>query len=101
MSYRRFYRRRFLNRPRHHAGAYVLADCSIEDHGNNQHYLDAGLTIADCNRVATLEFPGHDKQALANSLSKARVLRTVVNEFCDALEAAVVEVQARRDGLKN
>ncbi len=33
MPFRRFYRRRFLNLRGHHAGAYVLADVSIENRG--------------------------------------------------------------------
>ena len=98
MSYRRFYRRRFLNRPRHHAGAYVLADCSIESYRNGPE-ISADLTIGDCGRIVSLNFNGWDKSSTSNALSKARALRTVVDEFCDALEAAAVEVEARREAV--
>ncbi|MDN5852964.1 MAG: hypothetical protein L0K86_08970, partial [Actinomycetia bacterium] len=57
MSAPRFYRRRFLNKRGHHAGAYVIASIEFErsyrDDGHD--VVDACLTIADCGRVATLD----------------------------------------------
>lgn len=104
MTFRAFYRRRFLNRRGHHAGAYVLADIRIETWRDDQaprQSLDASLTIADCSRVATLAFSAYKPAELRNALHKARVLREVVNDFTDALERAADEVdmgcRRRRD----
>jgi hypothetical protein len=62
-------------------GAYVLADCEIEvfrsTDGVERHTVDAELAIADCGRVASLDFcakPPH------NALHKAYQLRDVVVE---------------------
>ena len=84
-----FYRRSFLNRRGHHAGAYVLADIVVEprDPGRDT-WVDAAFTVADCNRVATLDFSANDSRELANALHKARLLRDVMIAFTDALEAA-------------
>lgn len=93
MAFRRFYRRTFLNKRGHHAGAYVLADVSLErgmvsDDGTD---VCAHLTVADCARTAVLQFDVHDRDTAANALHKARVLKTVVDGFVDALELAVAE----------
>jgi predicted Zn-dependent protease len=93
MAFRRFYRRTFLNKRGHHAGAYVLADVSLErgmlsDDGTD---VCAQLTVADCGRITQLDFDVHDRDTAANALHKARVLKTVVDRFVDALESAVAE----------
>lgn len=90
---RRFYRRTFLNRRGHHAGAYVLADVGLEPgwDGNGQR-LAAQLTVADCGRVATLDFDASDEAGVRNALHKARVLRDVVVAFTDALEEGAREL---------
>jgi len=93
MTTKRFYRRRFLNRRGFHAGAYVLADCRLDSFrstdGPTRYSIDAELTIADCGRVATLDFCVSDDRAARNALYKARLLRDIVVEFTTALEAAV------------
>lgn len=96
MSTQRFYRRRFLNRRRHHAGAYVIADCRI-DTGfpglpSTHRSIDATLTVADCSRVTILDFCAHDRATARNALAKARLLRDILVDFTSALEAAVEEV---------
>lgn len=100
MATRRFYRRRFLNRRGHHAGAYVLADCKVSSHrddGAIKREVDADLTISDCSRVTTLDFSSFSVADARNSLYKARLLRAVVNEFTDALEDAIAEVHPDLD----
>lgn len=95
MTFAPFYRRRFLNRRGHHAGAYVIADVRI-DHWprgtDTREMIDAALTIADCSRVATLDFSANDPSELSNALSKARALLKVMTEFTAALESAATHV---------
>jgi hypothetical protein len=95
MTTQRFYRRRFLNRRGFHAGAYVLADCQVETfrrpNAAPQHSIDADLTIADCGRVVTIDFCVSNEAAARNALHKARLLREVVVDFTESLEAAVEE----------
>lgn len=97
MSSRRFYRRRFLNQRGHHAGAYVLADCGIETYKSGAE-VGAFLTIADCGRVATLNFDVRSEADAGNALYKARLLRAVVGDFVAALEESVEEWQSRWRG---
>lgn len=96
MTYRPFYRRRFLNRRGHHAGAYVLADISLDTwrpaERAPRQSVEATLTIADCSRVGTLDFCADKPVELRNALHKAQVLREVVADFADALERAADEV---------
>lgn len=95
MVYRRFYRRRFLNRRGHHAGAYALADVSLEHlfrTRERDREVAAGLTVADCGRVVTLDFDAYDRATARNALHKARVLKEVVDGFVEALERATDEL---------
>ncbi len=88
----RYYRRRFLNRRGHHAGAYVLADVHLERFPSGDSSaieVCASLTVADCGRVATLDFNMPDARSAANALHKARLLREVVEGFVAALEECV------------
>lgn len=94
MALKAFYRRRFLNRRGHHAGAYVIADCRVESYERGRE-VGASLTIADCNRVAVLDFSFDSDAQARNALHKARLLRDVVVEFTAALEAADGEVRRR------
>ncbi len=94
MPLRRFYRRRFLNLRGHHAGAYVLADITLETlpaNGQPTHEVAAHLTIADCGRVVTLDFDVRDAATARNTLHKIRALTQVLDAFQTALEAAVAE----------
>jgi hypothetical protein len=101
MPFRRFYRRRFLNRRGYHAGAYVLADCQIETYrpqgGNPRHSIDAYLIVGDCGRVSTLDFCIDSEAQARNALYKARLLRDVLVDFTDALESAVEERRGPSD----
>jgi hypothetical protein len=92
MAFRRFYRRTFLNLRGHHAGAYVLADTTVEagfDPDEQAKRVSASLSIADCGRVVSLEFDVDSSADVRNALHKARLLRDVVNQFTEALEGAV------------
>ena len=93
MATRRHYRRRFLNRPGFHAGAYVIAEVRVyrrADH-RTKPSIEASLSIADCSRVADLDFCAYDPADVRNALHKARLLRDTVVEFVEAYEAAVEE----------
>lgn len=92
MASLRFYRRTFLNKRGHHAGAYVIAEGIVEpgfhtDDGKLE--VSAALTVADCSRIVTLDFDAHDSASARNALHKARLLKVVVDGFVDALERAV------------
>lgn len=92
----RFYARRFLNRPGHHGGAYVLA--SVED--TTKYKLEDGdawaeFELADCARRISLEFPLTTGKERRNSLRKARLVAKVATEFADALEKEVALSTAR------
>lgn len=94
MSLRRHYRRRFLNRPGNHAGAYAIADIRIyrgrgRSAGNNG--IDATLTLSDCSRIIDLDFNVYDEASARNALYKAGLLRTMVDDFVTAYEKAVAE----------
>lgn len=90
---KRFYRRRFLNRRGFHAGAYVLANCEVDafrpKDGPARYTIDADFTIADCSRIATLDFCVSDEPSAQNALQKARQLRDVMVELPAALETAI------------
>jgi hypothetical protein len=92
MSTRRMYRRRFLNRPGHHAGAYAIAEVNVYA-GRKKYkgYVNASLTIADCSRVVELDFYAGDEASAANALHKARLLREIVTDFARAYESAIEE----------
>lgn len=89
---RRFYRRTFLNRRGHHAGAYVLADIFLDrSFAGDRVWLSAELTLADCSRVATLDFDISSQRDVSNALYKARLLRDVIVAFTESLEAGSEE----------
>jgi len=59
--------------------------------GDAQYSIEASLTVADCGRIATLDFAVNDEAAARNALYKARLLRDVLDDFTAALETAVVD----------
>ncbi|MFD7022492.1 hypothetical protein [Promicromonospora sukumoe] len=94
MAFRRFYRRTFLNRRGHHAGAYTLADITTEPgftRDEQAKRVSARLTIADCGRVVTLDLDADTPADARNALHKARLLRDIVDRSVDALERAVAD----------
>ncbi len=91
---RGYYRRAFLNLPRHHAGAHIIAEVDLSELDDRRNpYVDASLTIADCSRVVVLDFDSEGSRA--NCLRKARLLRDVLVAFVAALEGALAELDAR------
>jgi hypothetical protein len=95
MRSKRFYRRRFLNRRGHHAGAYVLSECKVGS-WQDRLDLDAFVTIADCGRVVTLDLSGATPAEIGNALFKARTLRDSLVDFTAALEQMADEVRANQ-----
>lgn len=93
MGSKPFYRRRFLNRRGHHAGAYVIAACQIET-WQERAEVDASVTIADCRRVVTLDLSGATTSEISNALFKARALRDTLVDLTAALEQMADEVLA-------
>ena len=71
----RSYRRRFLNKRGHHAGAYVLAEVSLDrdayNDGTGIPSLTAWMTISDCARVAELDFVMDKFRDASNALAEA------------------------------
>lgn len=97
-SMNRFYRRRFLNRRGHHTGAYVLADVTIETvRADERPFVCAHLAVADCGRVADLDFDVNDADEARNALIKVLRLREAVDGFAAALEGAIVELHGEVD----
>lgn len=95
MASRPFYRRRFLNRRGHHAGAFVLAECKTESWQNGTG-VDAFITIADCSRVVTLDLSGATVSEINNAIYKARCMRDTLVDLTAALERTADEVRAAR-----
>jgi hypothetical protein len=96
MPRERLYVRRFLNEPGHHGGAYLLL--SVPDtEGEGGSYVESNVRfeIADCARNVQLEFPLHDAAARRNSLRKARLLSSALQEFERALSAEAKVAAAR------
>jgi hypothetical protein len=86
------YRRRFLNRPGHHAGAYAIAEVRVYAGRKKRHgHVSASLAIADCSRVVDLDFYASDEASAANAVYKARLLRDIVVDFTNAYERAIDE----------
>jgi hypothetical protein len=91
MGSKPFYRRRFLNRRGHHAGAFVLAECKTAT-WRDQAELDASVTIADCSRVVTLDLSGATTSEISNALFKARTLRDTLVDLTATLEQMADDV---------
>lgn len=94
----RYYVRKFLNRPGHHGGAYVLVE--VEDTSKSTDHDDLAFIefeISDCFRRVGLDFPLHTAAERRNSLVKARLLADVTARFLEALEVEA-ELAAQRSG---
>lgn len=85
-----FYRRTFLNRPRHHLGAHVIADIALETPEAGRVWIDATVHLSDCSRHIDLDFSADTAREASNALRKIRVLQEVLADF----EAALVLAQA-------
>jgi Zn-finger domain-containing protein len=96
-----FYRRKFLNRPRHHLGAHVIATIELRTDGHGAPNVDASLRIADCVRNILLDFDVYTPSQGRNAVRKARILRDILTEYVDALERAVDEWEDVRENNRN
>ena len=85
------YRRRFLNRARHHSGAHVIASIDLVRNKKGRSYVDGGFRVADCYRVVELDFTIHTRADAKNALHKAKLLRELLEEFTDSLEKAIAQ----------
>lgn len=86
----RYYIRKFLNRPGHHGGAYVLA--SVEDTTKSSENGDSAFVefeLSDCFHRIGLDFPLGTRIERGNSLAKARLLAEVTARFLESLEAEI------------
>lgn len=89
-----YYKRVFLNRPRRHAGAFVIAELTedrwkYKDNKGKEHEqlrLDALLEISDCNRHISLSLDTGSKRDRANTIHKLNVLISVLTNLRDTLE---------------
>ncbi|MCA1704594.1 MAG: hypothetical protein LC808_15565 [Actinobacteria bacterium] len=96
--------RKFLNKPGHHAGAYLLAE--VEDsrkHKKGKHdwpYVHVDLTLADCSRVVSFDFDLSSARRRANSLHKIDILVDSLIQFRDALRAEADLAAERSRGKK-
>src|SRR5690349_13708358 len=100
MAHKPFYRRLFLNRRGHHAGAYAIAECAVETYRGKPD-LDAYLKLADCSRVVTIDLSGSTIKEIDNAVRKVHVLHDVVTELCASVDAAAAEVKERRAAARN
>ena len=76
-----FYRRRFLNRPRHHLGAHVIASIEVETPAKGRPYVEASVHVTDCSRAIDLDFSAGSRAEARNALHKVRLLREVLADF--------------------
>lgn len=90
-----FYRRTFLNRPRHHLGAHVIADVTLERPTDGRPWVRADVHLADCSKHVTLDFDAETRREAANALRKVRILRSVLHDFEVALERSLDELELR------
>lgn len=88
---RRFYARKWLNKPGHESAAFILAEVVR----SNDRWLDTTLMIGDCDRKISLNFTsawGENREGShANNLHKIDTLINVLTGF----RAAVAQEQER------
>jgi hypothetical protein len=96
-------RRKFLNKQGYHSSAHYIVSVKPEEgkgrNGKPWRQVSSTFLLADCSRSINLEFSLYGsrygdeneeaaRKEIANTLYKARLLRSVVNDFVDHLEAA-------------
>jgi hypothetical protein len=91
-----FYRRRFLNRPRHHLGAHIIATVDVETLDDGTAYVDARLHLSDCSHHLTLDFSAYDLRDADNALRKVARLRSVLADYEDGLRLALDDARLAR-----
>lgn len=94
-----FYLRKFLNKPRYHAGAYLLASITREEYRNKdgettEIYYSTDLRISDCDRIVSLSLDDGDRADRANTMHKLDTLIDGLVRFRAALAKAHAEIEA-------
>lgn len=96
----RYYRRSFLNRPGHHATAFIYATVPCTKPDDDEDTCYPTLTIADCSRSISLSIDCESEDAMNNSLYKLDMLITSLTEFREAVRIEC-EIQKKRDRRKS
>ena len=94
-SSRLYYRRAFLNRPRHHLGAHVIAEVSADSYAKGGDRLDASIHLADCYRCIDIDLSAGTRREASNALHKIALLRTILDEVEAAMTAGLEELDLR------
>jgi hypothetical protein len=108
MAIRKWGIQKFLNRPEHEDGGFVVA--YVTPNTRNYYGFAANLTVADCDRRVHLDFAPLDiyrnttpTKAAINSVlasikqrrEKVKAFREVVNKFCDKMEATLDDYESQ------
>jgi hypothetical protein len=96
-----FYERLFLNPPRHHAGAYIIAEVetgAYDQHDGGEHrWVNSTLRISDCSRVIELDFPTGAGGHRDASMFKLDLLIETLTRFRAALQVGCEFVDGPRE----
>jgi hypothetical protein len=92
----RYYRRSFLNRPGHHATAFIYATVPFTKAEDEEDSCYPVLTIADCNRSISLSIDCGSGADAKNTLYKLDMLIETLTEFREAVRIEC-EIQKERD----
>lgn len=95
----RYYRRTFLNRPGHHASAFIYATVSCTK-ADDQECASFELTIGDCYRSISLSIDAYSQEAATNSLYKLDTLIETLTEYREAFRHES-ELQRERERRKS
>lgn len=96
--------RKFLNRKGYHAGAYIIAE--VEDSSRFKGdeagwgYIHTDLTLADCGRSVSFEFPLSTAGHRRNSLRKLDIMIDTLSRFREALEAEA-DLAAEQESIES
>lgn len=83
--------RDFLNLEGFHAGAYLLATVKAgrrDDPTSSEAWVEASLTLTDCNRQIQLDFSAWNAEQRDNALFKARILKDRIDAFVETFQLA-------------
>ena len=95
-----YQKRTFLNTDKT-TSAFIIANVENDEvkykSGQTDKYTSANLDFNDCNRKVSIDFYfDHKKKYAKEKLKKIQLLRRIVNEFADALEAQINEVLVQK-----
>jgi hypothetical protein len=98
--------RKFLNRPGHHGGAYVLAEVEDSTHlemdrNELQSWVNITLVLSDCSRMVSYDFNLETASERKNSLHKIDLLVETLSRFREAMyQEAELAAQRHRSGSR-